>query len=261
MKQFECHTFTVCAYGESPYLEECLVSLLEQTVKSKIIIATSTDNTHIRRCSEKYGLPLFTTEEHAGIGGDWNFAVGVTDTKYVTVAHQDDLYLPRFLEAVAEKVDETKKQLLFFTNYDEFTDERLIDHTRNLSVKRALTAPLRLFPSSKFYRRRMLSLGNVIGCPSVTFNTTLCTRTPFLCEMDNALDWDTWEALSRKDGQFVYLHEVLMRHRIHADSGTTAAIKSGLRQKEDYLMMRKFWPEPIAKLLVRGYNESLKTKK
>ena len=36
------HTFAVCAYKESEYLEECVKSLLEQTVKTNIIMATST---------------------------------------------------------------------------------------------------------------------------------------------------------------------------------------------------------------------------
>ena len=38
------HTFAICAYKESPYLEECITSLMEQTVKSEIFIATSTPN-------------------------------------------------------------------------------------------------------------------------------------------------------------------------------------------------------------------------
>mgnify|MGYP005771606043 CR=1 FL=1 len=29
----EAHTFAVCAYGESPYLEECICSLLDQNLK------------------------------------------------------------------------------------------------------------------------------------------------------------------------------------------------------------------------------------
>lgn len=43
------HTFAVCAYKESPYLEECLASLVRQTVSSNRIIVTSTDNDYIRK--------------------------------------------------------------------------------------------------------------------------------------------------------------------------------------------------------------------
>ena len=42
------HTFAICAYKESPYLEECIKSLKNQTIKSNILIATSTPNDYIR---------------------------------------------------------------------------------------------------------------------------------------------------------------------------------------------------------------------
>ncbi len=38
------HTFAICAYGESPFLRECIESLLGQTIKTRIIMASSTDN-------------------------------------------------------------------------------------------------------------------------------------------------------------------------------------------------------------------------
>ena len=42
------HTFVICAYKESEYLEECIKSVKNQSVRSKVIIATSTDNLFIR---------------------------------------------------------------------------------------------------------------------------------------------------------------------------------------------------------------------
>ena len=38
------HTFVICAYKESPYLEECIQSLQAQTVSSQILMVTSTPN-------------------------------------------------------------------------------------------------------------------------------------------------------------------------------------------------------------------------
>ena len=43
------HTFAICAYKESPFLEECIQSLLGQTIPSTIIIVTSTDNAYIQK--------------------------------------------------------------------------------------------------------------------------------------------------------------------------------------------------------------------
>ena len=33
MNQWNDHTFVICAYGDSPFLEDCINSLLSQTVK------------------------------------------------------------------------------------------------------------------------------------------------------------------------------------------------------------------------------------
>ena len=38
------HLLVLCAYKESEYLEECLLSLLNQTVTADIVICTSTPN-------------------------------------------------------------------------------------------------------------------------------------------------------------------------------------------------------------------------
>ena len=85
------HTFAVCAYKESEYLEECIESLINQTVKSDIVVATHTPNDYIKNICDKYNLELFINEGEAGITQDWNYAVSVCKTKYVTIAHQDDL--------------------------------------------------------------------------------------------------------------------------------------------------------------------------
>ena len=48
------HTFAICAYKESPYLEECIESLINQTVKSNILIATATPSQYIDDIAAKY---------------------------------------------------------------------------------------------------------------------------------------------------------------------------------------------------------------
>ena len=54
------HTFAICAYKESPFLEECIQSLLGQTIPSTIIIVTSTDNAYIQNMAEKYQMVFFS---------------------------------------------------------------------------------------------------------------------------------------------------------------------------------------------------------
>ena len=90
------HTFAVCAYKESPFLEECICSLLAQTVPADIVIATSTPNDYIDQIADTYNLPVIVNHGQGGITQDWNFAYTHTDSKYVTIAHQDDIYEPGY---------------------------------------------------------------------------------------------------------------------------------------------------------------------
>ena len=52
------HTFVICAYKESPFLEECILSLKKQKLTSNIIMITSTPNSFISELAEKYHIPL-----------------------------------------------------------------------------------------------------------------------------------------------------------------------------------------------------------
>ena len=94
------HSFVVCAYGRSPYLQECVESLVRQTKKSRILIATSTPNEMITAVAEQYNLRVIVNPRKCGIAVDWNFALRQTDTRLVTIAHQDDVYEPAYTEKV-----------------------------------------------------------------------------------------------------------------------------------------------------------------
>ena len=86
------HTFAICAYKESQYLEECILSVKNQTVLGEIVMITSTPNQYIRQLAEKYNIPLYTRNGESNIADDWNFAYEHAKTELVTITHQDDIY-------------------------------------------------------------------------------------------------------------------------------------------------------------------------
>ena len=69
------HTFVVLAYKESKYLEECIKSVLNQSLKTNVVIATSTPNDYIYDMAKKYNLDVIVNENSKGIGYDFDFAV------------------------------------------------------------------------------------------------------------------------------------------------------------------------------------------
>ena len=121
------HTFAICAYKESEYLQECIESLLEQTEKSHIFIATHTDNAFLRQMAERYDLPVFVNEGESGITQDWNFALSKVTTPYATIAHQDDVYEPTYTQEVMKRMRAARHPLLCFTDYFEIRNGALFD--------------------------------------------------------------------------------------------------------------------------------------
>lgn len=261
MERFDNHTFVICAYKESKYLEECIKSVINQNVKSNILISTSTPNTYIENLANKYNLPLAINTGKSGIGEDWNFGVSQAKTSYVTVAHQDDIYNPEYLEEIVKYLKKGKDFVIAFSDYREIKNGEIIDLTTNLKIKKILLFPLRIFKKSKFIKRRTLSLGSSICCPSVTVNTKITGKTPYKTELKCDLDWDTWEKMSNLKGAFCYIPKELMCHRIHEESETSNLIENNTRLEEDLLMLNRFWPKPIAKFVMKFYKNAIKTNK
>ena len=255
------HTFVVCAYKESPYLEKCIHSLQKQTTLSNIIISTSTPCEHISAIADKYNLPLIISEWPTGIANDWNYAYTHVSTPLVTIAHQDDIYLPDYLTTILDAVNKADSPLIAFTGYGELRGKKAVYSNQLLNIKKLLLFPLQFKPlqKSKFIRRRCLSLGSCICCPSVTFIKENLPEKPFKSELKSNLDWQAWEEISRLDGQFVYCKKPLMLHRIHEESETSRIIGDNKRGSEDYYMFKRFWPTPIAKLINKVYSSGEKS--
>lgn len=255
------HTFVICAYKESKYLEECIKSLENQTINTNIIMATSTPNKYINDLCEKYKIPLYINEGEHGITQDWNFAYNMTETDYVTIAHQDDIYDEKYVERLYRYISKVKKPLIFFTDYYEIRNGEICKTNKLLRIKRLLLFPLRFkcLWNRIFVRRRILSLGSSICCPSITFVKENLPNPIFVNHFRSNADWEAWENLSKLKGGFVFCNEPLTYHRIHEESETSATINETVRGNEDYEMFCKFWPKPIAKILTRVYGTSEKS--
>lgn len=255
------HTFAICAYKESEYLEDCICSLINQGEETQIIIVTSTPNEYISALAKKYELPLFINNGKSGITEDWNFAYKMAKTNYVTIAHQDDLYYHDYASEAIRYLDKYTNTLIYFTNYAEIRNDEVIYDNKLLRIKQIMLSPLKIkkFGNSVFIRRRILSLGCPICCPSVTFVKSNLPESVFTSGFRSDEDWEAWEKLSKLKGRFYYNSKALMGHRIHDGSETSAIINDNVRNMEDLEMFNKFWPRPIAKFLAKLYANSEKS--
>lgn len=251
------HGFVIPAYGCSPHLRDCLASIEAQTVKSPVVIATSTPWEGLEALAAEFGARVAVHGPNAGIGRDWNYALSQATTPWVTIAHQDDLYLPTFAERTLELADRFPAALLVATGYGELLEPDGVRRTRSpmLAVKRILMELGFLGRgaiSSAGAKRRLLRFGCPIACPSVSLRQDIAGLR-FREDLKVDLDWEAWLRLSSRPGAFAYDRRVLMLHRIHRDSETTAGVRGGVRAAEDRMMFESMWPGPVARLLAKAY--------
>ena len=257
MTASERHTFVVLAHGDSPYLEECLDSLQHQTVRSRILISTSTPTERLHQISAQREIPLLLVSTPSTLANDWNQALAAARTSLVTLAHQDDIYAEDYVKSCLATID--KKDLILFTN------AALIDENGNKkmsfanTMKRVLLIPMVI--CRRLHRpglkQTVISLGNPINCPSVMYNLEMLSGFQFPEGWQYALDWMAWITLSKVEGSFVYNPQILLKRRIHKESLSAQYEKNQQRQREDtavFHTLHKQWlADLLAKLYKNGY--------
>ena len=254
----EKHTFAICAYKESPYLEECIKSVINQKIKTNYLIATSTPNKMIEDLAKKYNIPYYVRKGKSDIQDDWNFAYNNAKTELVTVAHQDDLYKSDYTREILLNYDENI--LMYNTNYSPYKNgKEVVD--KNSKIKEILKffVKFKFFARFKIFRVLSLSLGNSINCPSVTYNKKLLGENVFTSELKFALDWDTFLKIARMKGISIYIPKRLIDYRIHDGATTKEFIVNNTRKQEDIIMFNKIWPKFITKIIMKVYVKSYDT--
>ena len=268
MQQEIIHTFAVCAYKDSPYLEECLRSVTSQTVKSEVICCTSTPSSYIRELTARYQVPLYVRDGASNIREDWMFAYGKAQGRFVTIAHQDDRYRSDYAEKLLKAWKKYPDLLLFASDYltirmtEKEGKMKAIPEPFNMVwlVKKILRLPLRFhfLADRTWIKRSSVWFGNSICCPSCTYNKEQIGDDMFHSEYDFALDWDNLYELAGKKGRFICSEKPLIAYRVHAAATTKAYIEDNRRPADEMAMFRKMWPDWMVKILMHFYRKAYK---
>lgn len=251
------HTFAICAYGESDYLEECIKSVLNQEIKTNYLISTSTPNNWIKQLAEKYNIPYYIRNGKSDIQEDWNFSYNNAKTELVTIAHQDDIYESNYTREILKNYD--KNTLLYNTGYNPYKNGNVV-----VDINSRLKGVLKTFLKNKyiskikFFKIMSLAFGNSINCPSVTYNKEKLGDSIFTSDLKFALDWDTFLKIAKKDGGMLYIPKKLIKYRIHDKATTKKFILDNRRIVEDQKMFNKFWPKCITNIIMKFYTKSYK---
>lgn len=252
-------TFVVCTYKECEYLEECIMSLKNQTLKANILISTSTPNDYVQQIADKYGIEI-RVNPNGGQIKDYNFAMEQPETELVMLMHQDEVLVKDFVEKVLFSLNHVKKPIIAFTNYIEMHND-VVDEKPSLMVKikRLMLLPLhvRAFSGTWLGKRGIQLLGDSITHPTVVCVKKEMPEEVFREKYKASMDWDLWERLSKQKGSFAYIKDVLLYHRMNDENQTVKLLNTtNARYEEEYEIFCRFWPKWIAKLIMKVYSKA-----
>jgi glycosyltransferase involved in cell wall biosynthesis len=251
------HSFVIPVYDAAPHLAALIESLQAQTgLRSEILLSSSTPSTELTAISKRFGLPLHINSQRIDIAADWNFALAMAKTQFVTLAHQDDIFEPGYVVQLGSALRRNPHAFLAFCDYSEHTPLGARPVNINLTIKRLLRRRafgVRECITEARDKMRLLSLGNPICCPSVMLNRRSTEDFRFPGGFKTNLDWMAWLELARRPGGFVYIPECLVSKGVHADSETTATIANRAREREDRAIFDTLWPRPVAAALATLY--------
>lgn len=254
-------TFVVCTYKECEYLEECIRSLVNQTVKTNILISTSTPNDYVQSIADKYEIEIRVNPDGGQIK-DYNFAMKQPSTELVMLMHQDEVLVNTFVERVLYELNHTKKPIIAFTNYLEMHND-VVDKKPSVMVriKRILLLPLHMRSlSGTWIGKRGIQL---FGDP-ITHPTVVCVKKEMPDEIFRekykaSMDWDLWERLSKQDGSFVYVKDILLYHRMNDENQTVKLLNTtNSRYEDEFEIFCRFWPKWIARFIMKFYSRAAK---
>ncbi|HWD67347.1 MAG TPA: glycosyltransferase family 2 protein [Caulobacteraceae bacterium] len=249
------HAFVVMAYGDSPFLPHCLASIAVQSRRSQAVITTSTPSDYVREAGKRAGVAVIVNPERAGIAADWNFALKAAAARHVTLAHQDDVYLPAFLARSLDLLEASENAVLAFTGYDEIDDHGARRRSPISFAKHALEGAILGSAQAPAPKRlkSFLSLGNPLPCSSVTFDRERLGDFAFSDAFRSNLDWDAWLRLLDGGARFVRTRERLIGRRHNRLTATATLTREGVRRAEDEAIFRRLWPRPLADLIAFAY--------
>jgi glycosyltransferase involved in cell wall biosynthesis len=216
------HLF-IPAYGDSPYLKECLESVYHNVDPSIVctVLDDCSPNDKVRRITESFGdrFEYIRNERNLGLALNFQRAVDLSTGSLTVIIGSDDLMLPGFVEHTLKYATVFPDACLIqpgvtVVNKDGLDTNPVVD-----LVKRWISpgkSEAKCIRSRKILRR--LLVGDFFYFPSIAWRTSVIRNFPFDDSLSTAMDLDLLIRLASEEQSFVIGGPSVFKYRRHADS-------------------------------------------
>ena len=220
------------AYNAAPFIEEAIMSVVNQTVKSWelfVIDDCSKDDTLdvVKRLVETDGrIHVLANPENMGVAKTRNRGLDLCRGKYAALLDSDDYWLPEFLEKMLARAEETGADIVY-CSYE------MVDESNRKVCNDFIVPPTTTFKES--------IVRSVITCSTVLVTAEIANNCRFPTNMYHE-DIALWFQLL-KDGKCARgVADVLAAYRQRRNSRSAGKLKSACRR---WVIYRKHLKMPL----------------
>lgn len=229
-------TIVIPTYNGADYIEEALLSAINQTRKADAIIVSddnSTDNT-LDICSRyKDEISIHRNENGpSGFVEGWNNAIRLVDDGYIAILHQDDLLAPTFLEEAESALLHHPDVKHFFTPCNYIDGEGKVIREPNYCSRNVIRY------SGMEYVDAYRSIGSphIHRCPGVITHRSIFDHCRYRKEAGHIADDDFFYRVGQYT-DIVGILKPLASYREHgkSETGHIGDVRLATRLASDYL--------------------------
>ncbi|WP_341201690.1 glycosyltransferase [Planomicrobium okeanokoites] len=209
----------IVSYNQKKYLEECLISILNQNYPNlEIIIADdgSTDGTieMLEKYTQVDGIKIkvLPSKNNKGITTNSNKAFQNCTGDYICWMGGDDLMLPNKIKKQVNFMEKNKEISLCYHDLDVFNS------SDNSTIRKFNSGSKGHFPFVGA-GNLLIQYGTFLGACSVMTRSRHCPKSGFNNNIKVASDWLFWIETAM-NGKIGYIDEVLGRYRRHDNNVT-----------------------------------------
>ncbi|MGI4743435.1 MAG: glycosyltransferase [Janthinobacterium lividum] len=213
---------TIPTYNSAEFLEDTLLSVLQQDTGSESMEIIVVDNCSIdntQQIVERIGngrIKFLINEKNVGAVGNFNKCIEAAKGKLVHVLNSDDIVKQGFYRSIEKAFEEYPVSIVI-------CQAEIIDEEGNHKGY-SEDIPALLTPSKDI---ASLLYGNPIRTPAVVVKREAYdTCGKFDTNLSHVGDWDMWVRVIHQLGG-IYISQALCKYRVHSSSDTSNAFLSG----------------------------------